>query len=131
MPSDYVTRLLDEGMLPSMSRPGNPYDNAMCESFMKTLKQEEIYCNDYANLEQLRASIDEFIGVYYNRRRLHSALGYRTPERVEADVSAGAPELRQTAALLSFWRHKEIFRSDSSAWLRAGRERSCPDASCR
>ena len=63
-------------MIPSMSRPANPYDNASCESFMKTLKREEIYVNQYRDLEHLRANIAEFIDQYYNRCRLHSALGY-------------------------------------------------------
>ena len=56
-----------------MSRPGNPYDNASCESFMKTLKREEIYANQYRDMEHLLANIEEFIEQYYNRRRLHSA----------------------------------------------------------
>ena len=71
-------------MVPSMSRPANPYDNASCESFMKTLKREEIYANKYENLEHLRANIEEFIEQYYNRQRLHSALGYRSPGRIRA-----------------------------------------------
>jgi putative transposase len=54
----------------------NTYDNASCESFMKTLKREEIQANRYNNLEQLRANIEEFIEEYCNRQRLHSALGY-------------------------------------------------------
>ncbi|MHB8753403.1 MAG: transposase [Candidatus Acidiferrales bacterium] len=70
-------------MVASMSRPANPYDNASCESFMKTLKREEIYANRYNNLEQLRTNIEEFIEEYYNRQRLHSALGYRSPEEFE------------------------------------------------
>ena len=77
------------GMVPSMSRPANPYDNASCESFMKTLKQEEIYANRYDNLEQLRTNIEEFIEEYYNRRRLHSALGYRPPEEFEQQRERG------------------------------------------
>ena len=68
-----------------MSRPANPYDNASCESFMKTLKREEIYANRYDNLEHLRANIEEFIEQYYNRQRLHSALGYRSPEEFERE----------------------------------------------
>ena len=60
-----------------MSRPANPYDNASCESFIKTLKREEIYANDYQDLDHLRANIEDFIERYYNRCRLHSALGYR------------------------------------------------------
>src|ERR1700674_899650 len=70
-------------MVPSMSRPANPYDNASCESFMKTLKREEIYANKYEDLEHLRANIAEFIEEYYNRQRLHSALGYRSPAEFE------------------------------------------------
>ena len=70
-------------MVPSMSRPANPYDNASCESFMKTLKREEIHARRYDNLEHLRANIEEFIEAYYNRQRLHSALGYRSPEEFE------------------------------------------------
>ena len=70
-------------MIPSMSRPANPYDNASCESFIKTLKREEIYAHKYENLEHLRTNIEEFIDEYYNRQRLHSALGYRSPEEFE------------------------------------------------
>jgi putative transposase len=66
-----------------MSRPANPYDNASCESFIKTLKREEIYANAYENLEHLRANIAIFIEQYYNEQRLHSALGYRSPEEFE------------------------------------------------
>jgi putative transposase len=80
---EYVAMLQKYGMVPSMSRPANPYDNASCESFMKTLKREEIYANRYDNLEQLRANIAEFIELYYNQQRLHSALGYRSPEEFE------------------------------------------------
>jgi putative transposase len=80
---EYVAALDKYAMIASMSRPANPYDNASCESFMKTLKQEEIYANRYNNLEQLRANIEEFIEEYYNRQRLHSALGYRPPEEFE------------------------------------------------
>jgi putative transposase len=81
--AEYVAILEKRGMIPSMSRPANPYDNASCESFMKTLKREEIYANQYNNLEHLRGNIEEFIERYYNRQRLHSALGYRSPEEFE------------------------------------------------
>jgi putative transposase len=80
---EYVAILKKHGMVPSMSRPANPYDNASCESFIKTLKREEIYANDYDNLEHLRSNIEEFIGRYYNQERLHSALGYRSPDEFE------------------------------------------------
>jgi putative transposase len=78
-------------MVPSMSRPANPYDNAVCESFMKTLKQEEIYCNQYRDFEDLSAHLEEFIGTYYNRLRLHSALGYQTPEEFEQAAMGASP----------------------------------------
>lgn len=77
-------------MIPSMSRPANPYDNAVCESFMKTLKQEEIYCNRYGSMEELAAHLEEFIDNYYNPLRLHSALGYRTREEAEQDAPPAA-----------------------------------------
>jgi putative transposase len=81
--AEYVAVLEKHGMIPSMSRPANPYDNASCESFLKTLKREEIYANQYSDLEHLRTHIEEFIDQYYNRQRLHSALGYRSPEEFE------------------------------------------------
>ena len=80
---EYIAVLEKHGMVPSMSRPANPYDNASCESFMKTLKREEIYAHRYDHLEHLRANLAEFIELYYNRQRLHSALGYRSPEEFE------------------------------------------------
>jgi len=86
---EYVAALESFGMVPSMSRPANPYDNASCESFIKTLKREEIYANKYDNLEHLRGNIEEFIEQYYNRQRLHSALGYRSPEEFERQSRPG------------------------------------------
>jgi putative transposase len=81
--AEYAEVLERHEMIPSMSRPANPYDNASCESFMKTLKREEIYANQYRDLDHLRANIEEFIQRYYNQQRLHSALGYRSPEEFE------------------------------------------------
>jgi len=81
---EYVAILKRHGMVQSMSRPANPYDNASCESFIKTLKREEIYAGKYRDLEDLRSHLEEFIDGYYNRKRLHSALGYQTPEEYEA-----------------------------------------------
>jgi putative transposase len=81
--AEYVAILEQHQMIPSMSRPANPYDNASCESFMKTLKREEIHARDYENLEELRANVAIFIDQYYNKQRLHSALGYRSPEEFE------------------------------------------------
>jgi putative transposase len=67
----------------SMSRKGNPYDNAACESFIKTLKYEEVYRNDYRDFREARASIREFLEGVYNQKRLHSALGYLSPAEFE------------------------------------------------
>jgi transposase InsO family protein len=111
----YMRVLRAHGILPSMSRPANPYDNATCESFIKTLKQEEIYANRYRDLDDLRTHIEEFIDRYYNRLRLHSALGYTTPEEFEAEFQARAAT--QTAVpqpTVSFPRHGEIYRWDKN-----------------
>jgi putative transposase len=106
---DYVRMLRKHQMIPSMSRPANPYDNASCESFMKTLKREEIYSNQYRDLDHLRAHIKEFIEQYYNRCRLHSALGYLAPEEFE---QAATTQATSAGATMSFFRHREIYRSD-------------------
>ena len=100
--ADYVALLTQHEMVPSMSRPTNPYDNASCESFIKTLKREEIYANEYRDLEHLREHIEEFIGSYYNQKRLHSALGYRTPEEFEAQMRGNSDAELQSATLRFF-----------------------------
>ena len=69
-----------------MSRPANPYDNAKAESFMKTLKQEEVNAKTYVDLEDARRQIGAFIDDVYNAKRLHSALGYKPPVEFEADL---------------------------------------------
>jgi putative transposase len=84
--NDYIGLLEKHQMLPSMSRPGNPYDNAFCESFMKTLKREEIYASQYQDLEDLRSNLAVFIEQYYNRQRLHSALQYCSPAQFEKQI---------------------------------------------
>jgi putative transposase len=82
--SQQYTSLLKENRVQiSMSRRGNPYDNAACESFMKTLKYEEVYRNDYRDFAEARASIGEFLERVYNQKRLHSALGYLPPAEFE------------------------------------------------
>jgi putative transposase len=106
---DYAQVLQQHQMMASMSRPANPYDNASCESFIKTLKQEEIYANQYRDLEHLFANIEAFIEQYYNRCRLHSALGYRPPEEFEQQAS---PAIHCAGATMSFFRHGEIYPSD-------------------
>jgi putative transposase len=83
----YTELLKDHEITISMSRKGNPYDNAACESFMKTLKYDEIYRNEYRDFEEARRSMSEFLDVVYNQQRLHSALGYCTPAEFEEGAS--------------------------------------------
>jgi putative transposase len=82
--NDYTDLLKTHGIAISMSRKGNPWDNAACESFMKTLKYEEVHRNEYRDLAEARASIAEFLEKVYNQKRLHSALGYLPPAEFEA-----------------------------------------------
>jgi putative transposase len=84
---DYIGRLQRAGIQPSMSRGGCPWDNAMAESFMRTLKREEVNGQTYRDQAEVEASIEAFIETVYNRQRLHSALAYRAPE----DFEAGQP----------------------------------------
>ena len=81
---DYQTLLTRTKMVGSMSRKGNCYDNAMVESFFGTLKTELVYYRQYATHAKARADIFEYIEVFYNRSRCHSALGYKSPVRFEA-----------------------------------------------
>ncbi len=83
---DYIARLEAAGILPSMSRVACPTDNAMAESFMKTLKQEEVDASAYRDLAHARSAIGAFIETVYNRQRLHSALAYLSPVEFEADL---------------------------------------------
>ena len=71
---------------PSMSRPGCPYDNAMAESFMKRLKQEEVDGQAYRDLTHVQASIGRFIETVYNQQRLYSALDYLAPVEFQAQI---------------------------------------------
>jgi transposase InsO family protein len=90
---DYTGLLKENGVQISMSRKGNPWDNAACESFMKTLKYEEVHRNEYRDLAEARSEIGTFLEKVYNGKRLHSALGYLPPAEFEdrLRVAAGAP----------------------------------------
>jgi putative transposase len=102
----YVQRLEASGAHLSMSRPARPWENGKCESFIKTLKREEIDARRYANFGELRQHLEEFIEQIYNKVRLHSALDYRSPEEFE---SAHQSEVKWSPAALSFLRHEEIY----------------------
>lgn len=87
--NEYVQRLKELGIGISMSRRGNPYDNAFAESFIKTLKYEEVYLNEYESFADAHANIKKFIEDVYNKKRLHSSIGYKTPEEFEQEVKQG------------------------------------------
>jgi len=80
---EYVDLLLSRGFRVSMSRKGNPYDNAFAESFMKTLKHEEVHLWNYETYAEVIERVPYFIEEVYNKKRLHSALGYLPPEEFE------------------------------------------------
>jgi putative transposase len=84
---DYTQLLKGHGIEISMSRKANPWDNAACESFMKTLKYEEVHRTEYRNLAHARASIGSFLEKIYNQKRLHSSLSYRSPADFEHSLS--------------------------------------------
>ena len=105
---DYTDLLNANGIQISMSRHGNPYDNARCKSFMKTLKHEEVYRNEYRDLAEARAQIGAFVEKVYNLKRLHSALGY-LPLRPSARRATDGEEFGggcAAASRVSFLRHR-------------------------
>ena len=83
---EYTEILIANNFLASMSRKGNPYDNAFCESFMKTFKWEEVDLNEYDTPEEAKLRIENYIENIYNRKRLHSSLNYRSPEQFETEL---------------------------------------------
>lgn len=89
----YTDLLKQHQVIISMSRKGNPYDNAHAESFMKTLKHEEVHRYEYRDLEEVRQRIEQFIEAVYNHKRLHSALGYFSPVQFEAQLGAAPREM--------------------------------------
>lgn len=104
--NEYVQRLEACGAHLSMSRPARPWENGKCESFIKTLKREEIDARRYAGFAELQSHVEEFIEQIYNQVRLHSALGYHSPDEFEQSQN---PEVKWSPAALSFIRHEEIY----------------------
>jgi putative transposase len=107
---EYVRRLEGIGAVLSMSRAGRPWENGKCESFMRTLKREEIDARPYRNLPELERNLEEFIETIYNRTRFHSALDYLSPMEYERQHQAAKPEGHCWAPPgLSLRRHQEIY----------------------
>jgi putative transposase len=103
---EYVDVLERHGAVLSMSRAGCPWENGRCESFIKTLKQEEIDARPYRTMDELAAHVEEFIEQVYNPIRLHSALDYRSPVEFEQQCTSTEPAVKLPASL-SFPRHRE------------------------
>jgi len=121
---DYTDLLKANGIAIGMSRKGNPWDNAACESFMKTLKYEEVLRNEYRDLADARASIREFLEKIYNHKRLHSALGYVPPARFERNQAgcspawpASAPPAGNQYAVMSSCRSRSFQRTATAVPL--------------
>lgn len=84
--NEYTELLEKNGIKISMSRRGNPYDNAFMESFMKTLKYEEVYLTEYLDFNDAYSNLGKFIEEVYNKKRLHSSIGYKTPDEYESMI---------------------------------------------
>jgi transposase InsO family protein len=84
--NDYIDLLNENNIQPSMSRKGNPYDNAFAESFIKTLKYNEVYLKEYETFDEAYQNIQQFIEEVYNQKRIHSSIGYKTPNEYEKEV---------------------------------------------
>ena len=104
----YVQRLEQIQAVLSMSRPGRPWENGICESFIKTLKREEIDARPYADLAELEANITQFLEQVYNPKRLHSALGYQSPEEFEQQQARRDAAGSWLPAALNLPRHEEV-----------------------
>lgn len=107
--SEYVKRRESIAALLSMSRPGRPWENGKCESFIGTLKKEELDGRPYRSLEELREHLQEFLETVYNRQRMHSALGYLSPEEFEQQQAVARTSEGGRPGKGSFRRHEEIY----------------------
>ncbi|HEY6252714.1 MAG TPA: IS3 family transposase [Candidatus Angelobacter sp.] len=112
--AEYVGLLEECGAVLSMSRPGRPWENGKCESFLKTLKHEELEARAYSTLEELADHIQEFIEQIYNRVRLHSALAYQSPVEFECQRILNQAQADWRPAKMSFPRHREIYSDGSN-----------------
>ena len=110
---EYVDRLQPIGAVLSMSRVGCPWENGRCESFIKTLKQEQLDARAYRTLEEVQQRVEEFIEQIYNPVRLHSALAYQSPVEFERNREQEKTKAAWMPARLSFPRHREIYSDDS------------------
>jgi putative transposase len=111
---EYVEMLENSGAVLSMSHAGCPWENGRCESFIKTLKHEEIDARPYRTIEELAAHVEEFIERIYNPVRLHSALAYLSPVEFEQRQEFGKDTAAWLPATMSFPRHREISSDDLS-----------------
>jgi transposase InsO family protein len=91
--TEYQSLLRDHKIRPSMSRPGNPYDNAPMESFFSLLKREWVYHHHYVTRQEAKSSIFSYIECFYNSNRLHSSIGYRTPNEFESSFTPASPSV--------------------------------------
>jgi len=112
--AEYVASLEKCGAVLSMSRPGRPWENGRCESFLKTLKQEELDARPYGTMEELAQHVEEFIEQIYNAVRLHSALAYRSPVEFERQQARDKAPAAWRPAKMSFPRHGEIYSDGST-----------------
>jgi putative transposase len=110
--AEYVDRLESCGAVLSMSRPGRPWENGRCESFIKTLKQEQLDARSYRSLEELSGHVEGFIERVYNPVRLHSALAYQSPVAFERQQECERAVSEWMPAKMSFLRHREIYSDD-------------------
>jgi len=110
--AEYVDRLESCGAVLSMSRPGRPWENGRCESFIKTLKQEQLDARSYRSLEELSGHVEGFIERVYNPVRLHSALAYQSPVAFERQQACERAVSEWMPAKMSFLRHREIYSDD-------------------